>query len=58
MPRVDHAIDESREQIRFVHSAGLLWPVYKHGVAFQRAISEGKGSSDAACGGLSSKFLL
>ncbi|KAF2656779.1 FAD/NAD(P)-binding domain-containing protein [Lophiostoma macrostomum CBS 122681] len=42
IPRVNHAIDWSHERIRFGHSTGLMWKVYKHGMAVQRAMARKK----------------
>ncbi|KAJ0115245.1 hypothetical protein N8I77_009859 [Diaporthe amygdali] len=40
MPRVEHAIKFSHERVRFGHSSGLMWKVYKYGMAAQRKIAK------------------
>ncbi|KAL4866977.1 hypothetical protein BDV12DRAFT_198706 [Aspergillus spectabilis] len=42
IPRAQHALDFSHERVRFGHSTGFLWKVYKHGMAVQRAMARSK----------------
>ncbi|KUI60232.1 Zeaxanthin epoxidase, chloroplastic [Cytospora mali] len=40
IPRAAHAIKFSHERIRFGHSTGLMWKVYKYGMAAQRKMAK------------------
>ncbi|KAI1612967.1 putative monooxygenase [Exophiala viscosa] len=40
VPRAQHVIHFSKERIRFGHSTGLTWKVYKYGMAAQRAMAK------------------
>ena len=40
LPRAEHDIKFSHERIRFGHSTGFLWKLYKYGMAAQRALSK------------------
>ncbi|KAK4938411.1 DNA mismatch repair protein msh6 [Elasticomyces elasticus] len=40
VPRAQHVINFSKERIRFGHSTGFTWKVYKYGMAAQRAMAK------------------